>query len=275
MAGDGGKDRGEGPFGDFSVGEDVHVEEMKNRGVLIAGGTSGIGLAAARIFLSEGARVVLAGRSAARGEAALRDLAGGERASFLSADLREPSACGALARQAKERLGRLDVLMNSAGVYREEAAEELTEASYAEVMDTNVKGTMFLSRAALPFLRETKGNIVNVASDAGVQGNYLCSLYCASKGAVVLYTRALAIEAARFGVRVNCVAPGDVLTPMTEAQIQKAPTREEGLSAMASVYPLGRIGTAEEIAAVAYFLASPKASFVTGVCWSVDGGLTA
>ena len=251
------------------------MEEMKDQGVLIAGGTSGVGLAAARIFLSEGAQVVLAGRDAARGEAALRDLEGGERAFFIAADVRAPSSCDALAKEAKERMGRLDVLMNSAGVYREEAAEELTEASYAEIMDTNVKGTMFMARAALPFLRETKGNIVNVASDAGLKGNYLCSLYCASKGAVVLYTRALAIEAARFGVRVNCVAPGDVLTPMTEAQLEKAPSREEGLSAMASVYPMGRIGTAEEVAAVAYFLASPKASFVTGTCWSVDGGITA
>ncbi len=251
------------------------MEEMKGRGVLIAGGTSGVGLAAARIFLSEGAHVVLAGRETARGEAALRDLGGGERASYIAADVRKPPSCEALAAQAKERMGRLDVLINSAGVYREEAAEELTESSYDEVMDTNVKGTMFLARAAMPFLRETKGNIVNVASDAGLQGNYLCSLYCASKGAVVLYTRAVAIEAACFGVRVNCVAPGDVLTPMTEAQLAKAPTREEGLAAMASVYPAGRIGTAEEVAAVAYFLASPKASFVTGACWSVDGGITA
>ena len=251
------------------------MDEMKGRGVLIAGGTSGVGFAAARIFLSEGAQVVLAGRNIARGENALRKLDGGERASFIAADVREPSGCGALARKAKERMGRIDVLINSAGVYREEAAEELTETSYAEVMDTNVKGVMFLARLALPFLRETKGNIVNVASDAGVKGNYLCSLYCASKGAVVLYTRALALEAARFGVRVNCIAPGDVLTPMTEAQLEKAPSREEGLSAMASVYPMGRIGTAEEVAAVTYFLASPKASFVTGACWSVDGGITA
>ncbi|MBO4852150.1 MAG: SDR family oxidoreductase [Schwartzia sp.] len=247
---------------------------MKDKGVLVTGGTSGIGLEAARMFLAEGARVVVAGRDEARGEAALRAL-DDERAFFFSADVRNAADCESLVRRAKDALGRLDALVCSAGVYREESAEALTEESYAEVMDTNVKGTMFMARAALPYLRETKGNIVNVASDAGLHGNYLCSLYCASKGAVVLYTRALALETASFGVRVNCVAPGDILTPLTEVQLKKAPSREEGLSAMASIYPLGRIGTAEEAASVVYFLASPRASFVTGACWSVDGGLTA
>ena len=249
--------------------------EMQDWGVLIPGGTSGIGLAAARMFLAEGVKVVLAGRSAERGEAAIRSLHADQRAVFFSADLRRPADCEALVRKAKNAMGRLDVLVNSAGVYREESAEELSEASYAEIMDTNVKGTMFMVRAALPFLRETKGNIVNVASDAGLHGNYLCSLYCASKGAVILYTRALAIETASFGVRVNAIAPGDILTPLTEKQLKSTLSREESLSMMESVYPMGRIGTADEAAAVIYFLASSRASFVTGACWSVDGGLTA
>ena len=251
------------------------MKEMKDHGVLITGGTSGIGLASARLFLAKGAKVVIAGRNAERGTAALQSLDASGRAFFVPSDVRLSKDCERLVQNAKETLGRLDVLINSAGIYREESAESLSETSYAEIMDTNVKGTMFMARAALPFLRETKGNIINVASDAGLHGNYLCSLYCASKGAVILYTRALAIETASFGVRVNAIAPGDIFTPLTEKQLKNAPSLDEGISAMASVYPMGRIGTADEAAAVICFLASSRASFVTGACWSVDGGLTA
>ncbi|WP_270347744.1 SDR family NAD(P)-dependent oxidoreductase, partial [Mitsuokella multacida] len=124
-------------------------------------------------------------------------------------------------------------------------------------------------------LKASRGAVVNVASDAGVHGNYFCAAYCASKGAVVLFTRALALETAAFGVRVNAIAPGDILTPLTEAQLGTGEKREQSLREMASVYPLGRIGTAEEAAALIVFLASARASFVTGAVYGIDGGLTA
>ena len=249
---------------------------MENRVVLITGGTSGIGLAAARQFLDAGAGVMLLGRDAERGRQAIAALAAGDRCRFLAADVRRPVDCARAVAETVRSFGGLDVLVNSAGIYRELAADELTEAAYAAVMDTNVKGTMFMSRYALPALKKRAGSsIVNVASDAGLQGNYLCSLYCASKGAVTLFTKALALEAAPFGVRVNCVCPGDIATPLTEAQLPAALSYEAALREMRSVYPLGRIGTADEAAAVIVFLASPAASFVTGAAWSVDGGITA
>lgn len=249
-----------------------------NRVVLLTGGTSGIGLAAARLFLQAGCTVALAGRSAARGEAALASLGGLAAdgcAAFFAADLRRADEARRLVDAVRARFSRLDVLVNSAGVYLERALEDLTEEEFDDVMDTNVKGTFFTTQAALAALKESRGNIVNLSSDAGLHGNFLCTAYCASKGAVTLFTKSLALELASCGVRVNCVCPGDVATPMTEGQLRDAPDREEALQQMAGVYPLGRIARAEEVAAIIFFLASDAASFVTGAAWSVDGGLTA
>ena len=248
---------------------------MQEKRILISGGTSGIGLAAAKLFLSAGAKVALLGRSATRGEAALQELGENEQAIFVQGDVSRRADCQRVVQQVETLWGGLDVLVNSAGIYVEGAIEDMTEEQIASVLDINVKGTYYLSQAAVPLLKKAKGNIVNVASDAGVHGNYYCSLYCASKGAVVLFTKALALELAGFGVRVNAIAPGDIMTPLTEMQLAAAPNREDALREMASVYPLGRIGTPEEAAAAIKFLASAEAAFITGTILSVDGGLTA
>ena len=248
---------------------------MQDKRILISGGTSGIGLAAAKLFLQAGAKVALMGRSEQRGEAALQELEAGDRAIFVQGDVSRLADCRQALQQVIDKWAGLDVLVNSAGIYVEGAIEDMTEEEIARVLDINVKGTYYLSQAAVPYLKESRGNLVNVASDAGVHGNYYCSLYCASKGAVVMFTKALALELAGFGVRVNAIAPGDILTPLTEAQLQASPNREDALREMASVYPLGRIGTAEEAAAAIKFLASPEAAFITGTILTVDGGLTA
>ncbi|MBE6084311.1 MAG: SDR family oxidoreductase [Selenomonas ruminantium] len=248
---------------------------MQDKRILISGGTSGIGLAAAKLFLQAGAKVALMGRSEQRGKTALQELEAGDRAIFVQGDVSRLADCRQALQQVIEKWAGLDVLVNSAGIYLEGALEDMTEEEIATVLDINVKGTYYLSQAAVPYLKESRGNLVNVASDAGVHGNYYCSLYCASKGAVVMFTKALALELAGFGVRVNAIAPGDILTPLTEAQLQASPNREDALREMASVYPLGRIGTAEEAAAAIKFLASPAAAFITGTILTVDGGLTA
>ncbi len=248
------------------------------RVVVLTGGTSGIGLATARFFLQANYKVALIGRSTERGEAAINSLgalAVGGRAAFFAGDIRRAKEAKQLVCAACTHFSRLDVLVNSAGIYLERALEDLTEDMYDDVMDTNVKGMFFVTKAAITPLKESRGNIINVSSDAGLHGNYLCTAYCASKGAVTLFTKALALELAPFGVRVNCVCPGDVLTPMTKAQLQEYPDTDEALRQMAGVYPLGRIATAEEVAAIIFFLASNHASFVTGAAWSIDGGLSA
>ena len=149
-----------------------------NRVVLLTGGTSGIGLAAARLFLQAGSTVALAGRSATRGEAALAslgELALDGRAAFFAADLRHADEARRLVGAVCERFSRLDVLVNSAGIYLERALEELTEEEFEDVMDTNVKGTFFTTQAALAPLKESRGSIVNLSSDAGIHGNFLCT----------------------------------------------------------------------------------------------------
>lgn len=251
------------------------ADAFAGKTVLISGGTSGIGLACAKLFLAGGARVVLVGRDEERGHAALAGLSAGQRALFVSADVRRRADCARMVEETICAFGTLDVLIHSAGIYAEGALDDLGEDVLEDLLATNVKGIFYLTQAALPHLRETHGNIVGVASDAGLHGNYFCAAYAATKGAVIAFTRSLALELAYDGVRVNAVAPADVLTPLTERQFSPLLPREEQLREMAAHYPLGRIGSPEEIAAVIAFLASPAASWVTGSIYCVDGGLTA
>lgn len=248
----------------------------RNLTAVISGGTSGIGLATAKKLLDDGAKVYLLGRNAARGAAALKTLREqtGKAAYFIDCDITKKVSCAeALAEIAKlEANLQIDILVNSAGVYAEQRLENMTDADYTAIMDTNVKGTMLLTQACLPKMYQG-GSIINIASDAGVSGNYGCPVYCASKGAIVSLTRALALDLAPH-IRVNCVCPADVDTPLLARQLADADGGYT-LADMAVAYPLGRIGRAEEIAHVICSLAAPANSFMTGSIVTVDGGLTA
>ncbi|MBR3722492.1 MAG: SDR family oxidoreductase [Selenomonadaceae bacterium] len=244
------------------------------RRVVISGGTSGIGLAAAKLFSDRGDFVVILGRDEEKGKKAAKCLAS-DRAFFFSANIKKVDECEKAVKAAAGCMGGVDTLVNSAGIYSETPILDTGEDEFDEIMSTNTKGTFFLTRAAIPYLMENEfSSVVNVASDAGIRGNYCCALYSASKGAVIAFTRSLALELASFNIRVNAVAPGDVLTPMTERQFAGR-NYDEALNEMASIYPLRRIGAAKEVASVIEFLASDKASFVTGAVWNVDGGIGA
>ena len=243
---------------------------MKMKTAIITGGTSGIGLAATKIFLAENYNCVLVGRNLSKFEKVKPELQGNFK--FIRGDVGRVYDCEKIIWQTLETFGGVDILINSAGIYTEGAITQVTEKDFDKIFNTNVKGTFFMSRAAVDELIKTHGVIINVASDAGIRGNYFCSLYSASKGAVVAFTKSLALELASLGVRVNCVAPGDILTPLTLNQLKKS---DETVEELAKLYPMGRIGTAEEVAQAIYFLASDKASFITGAVLTVDGGLTA
>ena len=339
----------------------------KHKVVLITGGTSGIGLAAARTFWQDGANVFLVGRNRTRGMQALAEIIGCKdpeslvfpgrpeagqtfsaadglrkdgcaswkstvpgtakdlaRLRYICADVTKPADC----RMAAAIAGyygsdRIDILVNSAGIYQEKRIEQVTVAEYNRIMDVNVKGTLFMIQACRPYMlsrgetetgaAEKAGNgsaadatdssthatdsthttdsttqatgsttqkltaqdrcVINIASDAGIGGNYGCPVYCASKGAVVSLTKALALDLAP-DIRVNCICPGDVDTPLLTAQLAAADgsyTKAE----MGESYPLGRIASAEEVAHVICSVASPANSFMTGAVIPVDGGLTA
>lgn len=245
---------------------------------LISGGTSGIGFATAELLLKQGWCVVINGRNEWDGQEAVVKLRRiSSKVRFVQGDVSKVMNCRRIVEDTIRLFGSLHALVTAAGYYEETLLEDVTEESFDEMFGTNVKGTVFLSQAASPYLKKTKGSIVTVASDAGLQGNIACSVYGASKGAIVSFTKSFSLEMAPHEVRVNCVCPGDVDTKLVARQIaQKELSNnfEEALEEMAMHYPLGRIAQPREIGEVIAFLISDKASFVTGAAWTVDGGLT-
>lgn len=248
----------------------------ENQVALISGGTSGIGYATAEQLLRQGWCVILNGRNEKRGQEAvvkLRSISAKVR--FVQGDVSKVSNCKRIVQEAIHLYGPLSALVTAAGYYEEQLLQDVTEESFDAMMGSNLKGTIFLCQAALESIKSTRGSIVTVSSDAGLQGNIACSVYGATKGAVVSFTKSLALEMAPYGVRVNCVCPGDVDTPLVQKQLNyEEDTKEEAMKEMALHYPLGRIARPEEVGNVIAFLISEKASFVTGAAWTVDGGLT-
>ena len=244
------------------------------KAVLITGGTRGIGRAAARAFLDAGARVAINGRTLDSAAQAIDALGNHDRLVAAPGDVATAAGCEAAVGAAIEALGGLDVLVNSAGVFERRPVAETDEALWDSMIDTNVKGTYFCTRAALPALLETGGCIVNLSSIAGLEGYAGVTAYCASKGAVVNLTRAMAMELAT-KVRVNCVCPGIVDTDMARTGFAQEGEETSDLGDQAEFHPMKRVATAEEVAQAILYLASPEAGFVTGVALPVDGGVTA
>jgi NAD(P)-dependent dehydrogenase (short-subunit alcohol dehydrogenase family) len=247
--------------------------------LLVSGAAGGIGGATARRFARGGWRVVGTDRDAQELDGLGRDL-GPAIVLTTPADLREVAACRAVVEAAVGAAGRIDCLVNAAGLWTEGPAEDTREEDFDRVLDVNLKGLFFLSAAAIPHLVKSGGSILNLSSDAGLQGNTGAAVYCASKGAVSNLTRALALELAPRGVRVNAVCPCDVDTPMLRYQAETYGDRnpESYRRRLLDQYPQGeraRFLHPDEVAELIFFLAQPAASGITGANLSIDFGLSA
>ncbi len=248
--------------------------KLDGKVVLITGGNSGIGRATAALLAKEGAAVVLTGRNQERGEQVAQSINddGGE-AMFVRSDVRLADECRQAVEQTLERFGRIDVLFNNAGVFHPKSVPDCTEEEWDETIDTSLKGAFLMSKYVLPSMIEHgSGSIIHTSSGWGILGGDRAAAYCAAKGGLIVMAKAMAIDHGPDGIRVNCVCPGDVDTPMLADDAAKRGMSWEEYLAGASDRPLGRIGTAEEIARAVLFLASDDSSFVTGEALVVDGG---
>jgi len=259
------------------------VGELSGRVAIVTGGSSGIGRGAAEKFLAEGARVVVADVEQERGEETVKDL--GSDAAFKHTDVAEPPQVAALVAFAVERFGGLHVMFNNAGIAGARYPSLLDDdfADFHRVMGVNLLGVMSGTREAARHMSANGGgSIINISSVGGIQPGPSQWAYHTSKAAIVIFTKSAAIDLGRFGIRVNCIAPGNIETPILEQTMVSHLPEDERAEAMRKIreiiisrQPLQRQGTTEDLAEAALYFASDRSSYVTGTLLPVDGGLVA
>ena len=247
------------------------MKRFENKVAIVTGGASGMGEAFCRLFVKEGGRVAIVDLNESRGADLVAEL-GTEQAAFIKCDVSDNAEVKAMVDAAVNAFGQLDVVFNNAGIAAMAKTPDLPFEDWKRVLEIDLYSIYHCCHYAIPYLRQQGGGaIVNNASISGIGGDYGLSCYNAAKGGVVNYTRALAIDHAVDGIRVNAVCPGFVETPLSSGIWENA----DLMNKVKAAIPMGRAAQAEEIAKVAAFLASDEASYVTGAIVPVDGGVTA
>ena len=248
--------------------------QLRGKNTLITGGAGGIGRATAQLFAREGAAVSVVDLNQEAGQQLVREISSaGGRAIFEQADVTSGGDCRRVATRTVSEFGDIHILFNNAGIIRRASVVEITAADWDAVMAVNVRSIFLMCREVIPIMaRAQGGSIINTASGWGLAGGARAAAYCASKGAVVLMTKAMAIDHGRQNIRVNCICPGDTDTAMLRGEARQLGESEDRFLYQSANRPLGRIGKPVEMAQAALYLASDASSFVTGSALIVDGG---
>ena len=247
---------------------------LLNLKCVVTGGASGIGAATVRRFAAEGAHICILDRDLSAAEALAAEL--GDSHLAMELDVRFEAGVEQVAEAVYDRWGRVDVLVNNAGSELNKTYDETTVEEWDKVLDTDLKGPWLLCKHFVPrMVEQGSGSVINISSLNGLVGFPLSTAYGSAKGGLVVFTRDMAIELATSGVRINCVCPGVIETPMMERWTDLMPDKEEAKAMLRGVMPIGRMGTAEEVAAAILFFASEDSSLCQGAVLSVDGGFTA
>lgn len=242
--------------------------------VIVTGSGAGMGREAAKLFAAYGANVVANSRSASCEDARREIEEAGGSVIAVQADVGTMDGCEAIIREAVDKFGRIDVLVNAAGIVVDGSVETADLNDWDRSMNTNVKSVFMLSRLAMPYLRQTKGSIVNVASVAALKGLKNRAIYSATKGAMIALSQSMAAEHVGEGIRINCVSPGTVLSPSLQGRIDKTDDPAQALQNFVSRQPLGRLGESSEVAKAIVFASAQGIGFMTGANIVVDGGMT-
>jgi NAD(P)-dependent dehydrogenase (short-subunit alcohol dehydrogenase family) len=252
------------------------MARLTGKSAIVTGGASGIGKAIAQLFLEEGAKIVIADSNGTLLEKTAVELAAHGPVSPIVADVRSMADAGRIVQQAVDRHGGLDILVCNAGITSVMPIEQLSEAEWDAVLATNVKGMFTMVKQAIPHLiRRGGGKIVTLGSEMGIVAVPESPAYNASKGAVIMFTKSIALDLIRHNIRVNSLCPGITRTPLLQAEVDNSLEPEKVVAAQASWAPINRVADAREIAQGALFLASEESSFAVGSCLVLDGGFTA